>query len=92
MDARFYGDASAPVALAAAVEAILPYVADELAAGTRLPAITRHMLGLYQGVPGARRWRQMLTVDVLRPGAGVDTIRAALAAVSGDGRGAGLDQ
>ncbi len=82
VDARFYGDASMPIALADAMAAMLPFVAAELAVGARLASITRHMLGLFQGVPGARRWRQILTVDALRPGAGLDTIRAALAAVT----------
>jgi tRNA-dihydrouridine synthase A len=81
IDRRFYGDAMRQVAPAEAVEAMLPYIAEEMARGTRLPAITRHMLGLFQGVAGARRWRQILTVDAIQPGAGIATVRAALAAV-----------
>jgi tRNA-dihydrouridine synthase A len=86
IDARFYGDTERSPDAASAVEAMIPYIAAELAAGTRLHAITRHMLGLFQGVPGARRWRQILTVDVLRPGAGIDTVRSALVAVKDHGQ------
>ena len=40
------------------------------------------MLGIFNGIPGARRWRQIMTVDAIRPGAGVETVLAALAAVT----------
>jgi tRNA-dihydrouridine synthase A len=81
VDRRFYGEGSADIETADAAEAMLLYIAEEISRGTRLAAMTRHMLGLFQGVPGARRWRQILTVDAVRPGAGVETVRAALAAV-----------
>ena len=45
---------------AAVLEAMLQYAAVEVAAGTPLRAITRHLMGLYAGLPGARRWRRML--------------------------------
>jgi tRNA-dihydrouridine synthase A len=82
IDHRFYGDRQRGPGAAEAVRAMLDYIAAEVAGGTRLSSITRHMLGLFQGVPGARRWRQILTVDALRRGAGVETIRAALAEVT----------
>jgi tRNA-dihydrouridine synthase A len=82
IDRRFYGDHHEVADAADAVEALFPYIAAEVAAGTRLPAITRHMLGLFEAVPGARRWRQILTVEAIRPGASVDTVRDALAAVT----------
>jgi tRNA-dihydrouridine synthase A len=91
VDRRFYGDDAAPVDASGAVAALLPYIADELARGTRLAAITRHMLGLFAGHPGARRWRQMLSVEAARPGAGVAVVERALEAVTtataGPGRG-----
>ena len=65
----------------AAVEAYLPYVRDELARGTHLAAMTRHMLGLFHGKPGARTWRRILTVEGARPGADVGVIEWALDAV-----------
>ncbi|HEY1449104.1 MAG TPA: tRNA dihydrouridine(20/20a) synthase DusA [Caulobacteraceae bacterium] len=64
-----------------AVERYLPYVRAELAKGTRLPAMTRHMLGLFHGARGARAWRRTLTVEAIREGAGVEVIERALAQV-----------
>jgi tRNA-dihydrouridine synthase A len=63
-----------------AVAAYLPYVRSELARGTRLAAMTRHMLGLWQGRPGARAWRRILTVEGAKSGAGVEVIEQAMAA------------
>jgi len=56
-----------------------PYIADHLAQGGRLHQITRHMLGLFQGKPGARGWRRVLSERASRDGAGLDVIDAALA-------------
>jgi tRNA-dihydrouridine synthase A len=64
------------------VAAMLPYIEAELARGTRLSHITRHMLGLFHGAPGARTWRRILTVGAIRTGAGIDVIQEALAAVA----------
>ena len=44
--------------------------------------MTRHMLGLFHGAPGGRRWRRVLTEEGVRRGAGIEVIRAALAEVS----------
>lgn len=63
------------------VEAYVPYIERELTQGTRLQAMTRHLLGLYHNVPGARAWRRALSETTHRPGAGVETIRAALTQV-----------
>ena len=49
------------------VERLLPYVERELAAGTPLRAITRHVLGLFNGLPGARAWRRQLSEAAHRP-------------------------
>lgn len=81
VDAAFYGDARAPLTEREAVEAMFPYIETELARGTRLAAITRHMLGLFHGAPGARQWRRILTVEAIRPGAGLEVVQAALASV-----------
>ena len=67
----------------AAVEAYKAYVAAELANGTHLAGMTRHMLGLFHGRPGARTWRRILTVEGVKPGAGLEVIDEALAVVSG---------
>ena len=53
---------------------MVPYVESVLAAGGRLSHVTRHMLGLFHGRPGARQWRRILTVDAARPDAGADVL------------------
>ncbi|GJD47957.1 tRNA-dihydrouridine(20/20a) synthase [Methylobacterium crusticola] len=66
----------------AAVEAYAPYVAGRLAEGVRLHAMTRHMLGLFNGRPGARGYRRHLSTAGTRPEAGLGTLREAVALVS----------
>jgi tRNA-dihydrouridine synthase A len=82
VDARLFGTGEV-VTSAEAVERYKSYVARELARGTHLAAMTRHMLGFFHGAPGARAWRRILTVEGVKPGAGLEVIDAALAAVSG---------
>ena len=60
-------------------EAMRPYIAVHLANGGRLHQITRHMLGLFHGRPGARGWRRVLSEYANRPGAGTEVLDAALA-------------
>ena len=85
VDRELFGEAP-PVADAfEAVEAFEPYVAARLAEGVRLHAMTRHMLGLFAGRPGARAYRRHLATEATKPGAGLDTLREAVAHV---GRGA----
>ena len=81
VDRHFYAAEEGPLPHEA-VAAMLPAIAAELARGTRLSHITRHMLGLFHGVPGARSWRRILTVGAVRPGAGVEVVEEALAAVT----------
>mgnify|MGYP001039415418 CR=1 FL=1 len=59
------------------LEAFIPYVKRELAAGVPLSAMTRHILDLFQGQPGARRWRRTLSENVHRPGADAELLRQA---------------
>ncbi len=82
VDARVFGEARV-VSAVEAVEAYREYIAAELARGTHLAAMTRHMLGLFHGAPGARTWRRILTVEGVRPGAGLAVVDRALAALSG---------
>jgi tRNA-dihydrouridine synthase A len=65
-----------------AAQALIPYIERELARGTRLSAITRHMLGLFRGVPGARAFRRHLATEAVKPGAGADVLAQALALVA----------
>ena len=82
-----WGDGFAPDAFDV-VAAMKPYIAAHLAAGGRLHQITRHMLGLFTGRPGARGWRRMLSEGVSRPGAGLDLLDQALAEVQAAGQAA----
>jgi tRNA-dihydrouridine synthase A len=77
-----WGEAHAPAPVDV-VAAMRPYVAAHLAAGGRLHQITRHMLGLFTGRPGARAWRRLLSEGAARPGAGLDVLEAALDQVAG---------
>ncbi|HZL00763.1 MAG TPA: tRNA dihydrouridine(20/20a) synthase DusA [Caulobacteraceae bacterium] len=78
VDRTIFGDPVAAVTPAAAVERYLPYVRRELARGARLSAMTRHMLGLFHGRPGARAWRRTLTVQGALPDADAGVIERAL--------------
>ena len=82
VDRRLFGEAGPDVSPREAVRAFLPYVAWALGQGVRLPAMTRHMLGLFHACPGARSWRRILTVEAIRPGAGIEVIERALEAVT----------
>lgn len=61
-----------------ALEALFPYIERELAEGTRLHAITRHILGLFHAVPGARAFRRHIAIHAVKPGAGIAVLRDAL--------------
>jgi tRNA-dihydrouridine synthase A len=58
-----------------------PYLAARLAEGVPLHAMTRHVLGLMHGRPGARTFRRLLTVEAIRPGAGLEVVDRAVDAV-----------
>ncbi len=81
-DRRLYGETAPDVTPEAAVQAFRPYVERKLAEGVKLPAMTRHMLGLFHARPGARSWRRILTVEAIRPSAGIEVIQRALEAVT----------
>ncbi|UDL95570.1 tRNA dihydrouridine(20/20a) synthase DusA [Lichenihabitans sp. PAMC28606] len=69
----------APVASSAeAVEAFMPYMADQLGRGVRLHDMTRHLLGLFAGRPGARLWRRHLATEAPKRGAGLEVVADAL--------------
>ncbi len=80
VDRRLFGEGE-DVGAFETVEAYLPYVSEQLSRGTHLAAMTRHMLGLFHGRPGARAWRRILTVGGVKAGAGIEVIEEALAAV-----------
>jgi len=81
VDPELFGE-PAPVADAfEALAAFRPYVAEQLAKGVRLHSITKHLLGLFPGRPGARLYRRYLSTEGLRPGAGLGEYDAAVAIV-----------
>ena len=81
VDRRLFGE-KAPVADAfEALDAFEPYVAARLAEGARLHQMTRHILGLFAGRPGARLFRRHLATEATQAGAGLETLRAAVAHV-----------
>jgi tRNA-dihydrouridine synthase A len=60
---------------------MMPYIESELAQGTRLHSITRHFVGAFHGVPGARAFRRHLAELGVRAGAGANVLREAMALV-----------
>ena len=81
VDAEVFGQGEVTDS-AMAVELYRPYLAARLAEGTPLAAMSRHMLGLFHGRPGARAWRRILTVEGVKPGAGLEVVDSALTAVT----------
>jgi tRNA-dihydrouridine synthase A len=82
VDPALFGEGAPFPSPKVAAEALIPYIERELARGTRLNAITRHVLGLFRGVPGARAFRRHLATEAVRGGATAATFRAALALVA----------
>ncbi|MFD2183484.1 tRNA dihydrouridine(20/20a) synthase DusA [Rhodoplanes azumiensis] len=81
VDPLLFGTAAPAASLHEAVEQFIPWIERELATGERLYATARHMLGLFQGIPGARAYRRHLATEAVKPSAGIDVLRAALALV-----------
>ena len=80
IDRRIFGDESRPAPDRAELcEAMMAHAARHIAGGGRLVHVTRHMVGLFQGVPGARRYRQVLSREAARRDAGPEVIAAAFA-------------
>ncbi len=67
VDALLYGEPAPFVSPKEAALALIPYVGRELAKGARLHSITRHVLGLFRAVPGARAFRRHLAVEAVKP-------------------------
>jgi tRNA-dihydrouridine synthase A len=85
-DPLFYGAPASFASPKEAAYAMIPYIERELVKGVRLHAITRHMLGLFRSVPGARAFRRHLATEAIKPGADAAVLADALALVldSGD--------
>ena len=79
VDARIFGEDVAPVDLEAVIDAMKGYCARHIEAGGKLNQVVRHMLGLFNGRPGARGYRRVLTTQSVLPGAGIEVIDEAMA-------------
>jgi len=80
-DPELFGEAPPHATMQEVFEAMMPYIERELARGVRLHSITRHFVGAFHGVPGARAFRRHLAENGVKPGAGVDVLREAMALV-----------
>jgi tRNA-dihydrouridine synthase A len=80
-DPELFGEAAPHAAMKDVFEAMIPYIDEQLAQGVRLHSITRHFVGAFHGVPGARAFRRHLAENGVKSGAGVDVLRDAIALV-----------
>jgi tRNA-dihydrouridine synthase A len=81
VDPEIFGTVAPHADMKQAIAALMPYAEAHLTRGGRLHAITRHLVGAFHGVPGARAFRRHLAEHGTRAGAGVEVLRDALALV-----------
>ncbi|GMG87302.1 tRNA dihydrouridine(20/20a) synthase DusA [Biformimicrobium ophioploci] len=82
VDREFFEPAADIVTPIEVAQQMLPYIEAQLQQGQQLKYITRHMMGLFQGVPGARRFRRHLSENAVKPGAGPEVLEQALELVA----------
>lgn len=82
VDQKIYGDSRPIISRDDVMEGFMEYCREQLSQGTRLNHLTRHILGLYQGMPGARYFRRVLSEHAHKPGVGVEVIQRALDALN----------
>ena len=85
VDRRFFGIRSVKQTRTEIIQRLLPYIDSQITDGVPLAHITRHILNLFNGQPGARAWRRYLSVDARKTGAGTLVVEQALEYVSGSG-------
>ncbi|MFS1539883.1 MAG: tRNA dihydrouridine(20/20a) synthase DusA [Candidatus Phlomobacter fragariae] len=83
VDFEFFDQRNLVIDPIVAVQAMHSYIERELKQGTYLGHITRHMLGIFQGIPGARQWRRHLSENVHKKGADVTVVKQALEFITG---------
>jgi tRNA-dihydrouridine synthase A len=81
VDPDLFGEAAPHADMKSAFEAMMPYIERELARGTRLHAVTRHFVGAFHAVPGARAFRRHLAEQGVKRDAGLEVLRDALALI-----------
>ena len=79
VDQKFFGDAHVIPERKKIIEQFLPYIENEIAAGTKLHAMTRHITGLFNGLPGARAWRRTLSEQATKFPTDISVVTRALA-------------
>ncbi len=77
-DQRIFGDSAPPPTRREVIAATLPYIEHARRRDVPLGRLTRHLLSLFTGQPGARAWRRHLSENAHRPGAGTEVVAAAL--------------
>lgn len=80
-DARIFAGQAGPGSRHAVIDSLLPYIEAQCRAGVPLQRMTRHMIGLFNGLPGARSWRRHLSENARRAGAGSEVLRTAASLV-----------
>ncbi|WP_051415808.1 tRNA dihydrouridine(20/20a) synthase DusA [Salinivibrio socompensis] len=78
VDQRLFGVTTPRMTRRQAVEAMFPYIEKQLTQGAQLNHISRHMLGLFQNMPGARQWRRYISENAHKPGAGIEVLTTAM--------------
>ena len=77
VDELFYGDDQPPLSRDEIMEAFIDYTERQVRSGTKLHAVSRHLLGLYKHVPGSSEWKRYLSSNIHKPGANTDVLRQA---------------
>ena len=80
-DPELFGEPAPHATMKNVFEAMMPYIEEQLAQGVRLHSITRHFVGAFHGVPGARAFRRHLAENGVKPGADTNVLRDAIALV-----------
>lgn len=78
VDPQIFGEIAPHASMRGALEALFPYIEQQRSQGVRLHAITRHLVGAFHGVPGARAFRRALAENCTKPDAGVEALRDAM--------------
>jgi len=81
VDQQIYGSNREIPSRDQVMQGFIAYCEEQLAKGTRLNHMTRHVLGLYQGIPGARQFRRIISEEAHKPNAGIDVVKRALQAL-----------
>ena len=81
VDREIYGDEREPISINDIRQQMMAYTAAHISNDGRVNHVTRHMIGLFQGKPGAKRYRQILSVEASKPGADERVIEQAFLAI-----------